>query len=175
MKKEATMHAKKTGLWTLALVLLLACTPESPEEEKRAEDAQAKAIAIEARAAYDQGNHQEAIRLYQEALDIERDPYWQFDLGNSYYFLGYYREALDQFDYFSWSGSTFEFRHYALYNAACCHALLGNEESAFSYLDKAIRAGFYDLELLSTDPDLASIRTSPALTAIFLPERPGTM
>jgi tetratricopeptide (TPR) repeat protein len=169
MKKEATMHAKKTGLWTLALVLLLACTPESPEEEKRAEDAQAKAIAIEARAAYDQGNHQEAIRLYQEALDIERDPYWQFDLGNSYYFLGYYREALDQFDYFSWSGSTFEFRHYALYNAACCHALLGNEESAFSYLDKAIRAGFYDLELLSTDPDLASIRTSPRFDRYFPP------
>jgi len=45
-----------------------------------------------------------------------------------------------------------------LYNIACCDALLGQAESAVSFLEQAIQSGFRDVEHIKTDPDLDSLR-----------------
>jgi tetratricopeptide (TPR) repeat protein len=47
----------------------------------------------------------------------------------------------------------------AYYNMACAHARLGEKDKAFENLDKAIQAGFNNRQLLTTDDDLASIRS----------------
>jgi hypothetical protein len=47
----------------------------------------------------------------------------------------------------------------ALYNAACAAAKAGDTEKAFAALEKAIAAGFTQVKLLESDPDLASLRS----------------
>jgi len=50
-------------------------------------------------------------------------------------------------------------RHYeTLYDIASLHALLGNNNKAYEYLNKAIDAGFWNIQQLRQDEDFASIR-----------------
>ncbi len=45
-----------------------------------------------------------------------------------------------------------------LWGLACFHALLGHDEEALTWLDKAVEGGFYSPQHISKDPDLESIR-----------------
>jgi len=45
-----------------------------------------------------------------------------------------------------------------LYNIACCDALLGRTEEAFTHLKEAIAAGYRNLKHMETDEDLKSLR-----------------
>jgi tetratricopeptide (TPR) repeat protein len=47
------------------------------------------------------------------------------------------------------------------YNAACCFALSGDPSQAFSYLRKAVAAGYKDVDHLQQDPDLHALRNDP--------------
>lgn len=49
----------------------------------------------------------------------------------------------------------------AAYNAACCHALNHQPDRAFVALEKAIIAGWRDVEQLKTDSDFDSLRGDP--------------
>lgn len=49
----------------------------------------------------------------------------------------------------------------ATYNVACVHALKGNADEAFAWLDKCVAAGFSDLAQLQGDADFAAIRKDP--------------
>jgi hypothetical protein len=56
----------------------------------------------------------------------------------------------------------------ALYDAACCYALDGRTDVALTSLAAALDAGYWDAEHMTTDADLAAIRTHrrwPALAA----------
>lgn len=46
----------------------------------------------------------------------------------------------------------------ALYNTACMHCLLGHEEEAFEWLEKAVDAGFWNAQQLIQDDDLKPLR-----------------
>ncbi len=52
-----------------------------------------------------------------------------------------------------------------LYNAACFNALQGNKEKAFSFLDKAVEAGFYEPTSIKADADLKSLHGDPRFGA----------
>ena len=45
-------------------------------------------------------------------------------------------------------------RRHTAYNAACCHALAGDVDAAFTELNRAIEARFEDIDLLRRDTDL---------------------
>ncbi|MEE8169278.1 MAG: DUF6624 domain-containing protein, partial [Phycisphaerae bacterium] len=47
------------------------------------------------------------------------------------------------------------------YNAACCHALLGKADSAFVWLDKALDAGWRNVDHLKADGDFKSLHVDP--------------
>lgn len=47
------------------------------------------------------------------------------------------------------------------YNSACCHALLGEADDAFTWLEKALDAGWRDVEHLRADTDLESLHDDP--------------
>jgi len=49
-----------------------------------------------------------------------------------------------------------------LYNLACCDSLLGNTDSALSFLARSIDAGYHDVSHIQSDPDLINIRHTPA-------------
>lgn len=54
----------------------------------------------------------------------------------------------------------------ATYNIACVHALQGRADEAFAALEKAVAAGFGDLDQLQGDSDFDSIRKDPRMAKI---------
>lgn len=54
----------------------------------------------------------------------------------------------------------------ATYNIACVYALKGKADEAFAWLDKAVAAGFGDLEQLQGDADFDSIRKDPRMAKL---------
>jgi hypothetical protein len=59
----------------------------------------------------------------------------------------------------------------SMYNAAAMHARLGHADEAFDWLHKSIKAGFYLPNILTTDDDLASIRSDPRFPGILTEAR----
>lgn len=53
-----------------------------------------------------------------------------------------------------------------LYNLACLEARGGRPEAALEALDRAVRAGFDDLDTMAADPDLDPVRHRPAYAAL---------
>ena len=49
----------------------------------------------------------------------------------------------------------------SLYNAACASALAGRPQVAFGLLERAVAAGYGNVENLKKDPDLASLHADP--------------
>ena len=47
----------------------------------------------------------------------------------------------------------------AMYNAGAMHSRLGHADEAFRWFDKAVAAGFAQVNLLTTDDDLANVRS----------------
>ena len=57
------------------------------------------------------------------------------------------------------------------YDIASVHALLGERDEAFAWLNRALAMGYLDLDRLGTDPDLASLRDDPRFAGLV----PGLM
>ena len=53
----------------------------------------------------------------------------------------------------------------SIYNLACCYGLLGKAELAAKYLERAVKAGFDDVEHIKRDPDFDKVRGSEAFDA----------
>lgn len=54
-----------------------------------------------------------------------------------------------------------------LYNAACCHAQLGERDAGAASLLDAVKAGFRDFGTMESDPDLEPLHDHPTYTAIL--------
>jgi len=61
--------------------------------------------------------------------------------------------AIDAFEGLGEHGS----EQLAAYNIACCHAVGGDADEAFEYLNKAVEFGFTDFDQYVSDPDLESL------------------
>lgn len=48
----------------------------------------------------------------------------------------------------------------SIYNLACCYGLLGAEDEAAFFLEKAVKSGFDDLNQIKNDPDFDKVRDS---------------
>ncbi len=62
---------------------------------------------------------------------------------------------------------TGEFSYEDFYNAACASARIGKSDAAYSYLFKAMDAGFLDRETIMKDPDLESVRAGARWQAVM--------
>jgi transcriptional regulator GlxA family with amidase domain len=111
----------------------------------------------------EQGQVLESQNAYAEAADVYRavvaeDP----KDGFAWYRLGYSLQAAGQIEKgveASRKAAEFsEVRSDALYNVACGYALQGKRDQALQSLEDAVSAGFRARWLLTSDPDLASVR-----------------
>ncbi|RME02147.1 MAG: tetratricopeptide repeat protein, partial [Deltaproteobacteria bacterium] len=125
-----------------------------PQEEGARKDAEG--ARKDAETAFASGAWEEAARAY--AIVTGENP----DDGEAWFRLGYARHLLEDFD-----GAIEAFAHAAAleyspatsyYNIACGHARKNEKEKALDALEKAITAGFGDVEMLRNDPDLEAIR-----------------
>jgi adenylate cyclase len=53
-----------------------------------------------------------------------------------------------------------------LYNVACTYSILGRQDEAINYLEKAVDKGFGHKEWIDHDPDLNPIRDNPRFQTI---------
>lgn len=127
---------------------------------------------VDARAELRAQNFPAAARLFETVTREEPDN------GQAWYLYGYALHAAGELAgavEVHQKAATFEaVRAGASYNAGCAHALLGRPDEAFAWLGKALEAGFGNLQLLQTDPDLASLRGDPRFRALLPIGRPAS-
>ena len=105
------------------------------------------------------------IRFYERLLEEHPDfPEALAALGNAYTHSGSYQKGLAvdlkltqlrPGDPIAW------------YNLACSYALTKQSDEALKMLSRAVELGYDDFSYLMKDPDLASVRRSPALKQLL--------
>ena len=151
-------HRTLLALATLVGLPLLGAQDAAPAEPPSAE---LGAAIAKVRAQDYAGAIPELERLARADAESGRAWYW---LGYARHGLGEYEAALEA----HLEAAEFEpVRAMASYNAGCAHARLGNRDEAFEWLTRARAAGFANLALLSSDADLARLRSDPRFASLF--------
>jgi hypothetical protein len=109
----------------------------------------------EADSAYAAKNYRQAAALFDRLTRIDSTvPRWWLQLGMSAALTQDYATGARAFE----RASLLRAGPVAAYNAGAMFARLGQTDSAFAWLSRAVRTGFSDTATLSKDDDLASIR-----------------
>jgi tetratricopeptide (TPR) repeat protein len=115
-------------------------------------------MAAEANAAYDAKDWSKAARLYAElSQSPETPPRVWLRLGASLRELGKYQEALAAFEKANAAGAAL----FGEYGEAAAYTAMKQLDKAFEHLEKAIQQGYAQPDVLSSDPDLAALRSDP--------------
>jgi tetratricopeptide (TPR) repeat protein len=139
-------------------------TPPAPPSKAPAttppDSASARVPAvIEAEKLLDANRPKDAVPVAKRAVaENPNSGHAWFVLARAYHASGDLDAAIEAGHHAATFASV---RASAYYNLACAYALKGDKESAFMALLGAKRAGFADRSLMSTDPDLASLRDDP--------------
>jgi tetratricopeptide (TPR) repeat protein len=119
-------------------------------------DSTSDAVAAAANAAYEAKDWTKAAKLYEELSKLpDAPPRVWLRLGASLHSLNRYDQALAAFDKATQAGAGM----FAEYGKAGVYVAMKQPEKAFESLDKAVQQGYADPEALSSDSDLASLRT----------------
>ena len=81
-----------------------------------------------------------------------------FNLGFALHYSREHSRAISAFEHaiqFGYRKPT------SLYNIACGHAMMGNRDAAFEFLEKSVNAGFEIEGYIQSDEDLTSLRSDP--------------
>jgi tetratricopeptide (TPR) repeat protein len=114
--------------------------------------------AAEAAAAYDAKDWAKAAKLYGELSQSQdaRARVW-LRLGASLRELGRYPEALAAFEKANSAGAAL----FGEYGEAAVYLAMKQPQKAFEHLEKALQQGYAQPEALSSDPNLAALRSDP--------------
>lgn len=138
---------------SLSLLFGLALAAQEPAVQPKPLDL--KKLRAEAVAAVQDGDFATAAAAFQKLTDADaKDAEAWHMLGYSLHGAGRLDEALVAHRKAAEFPAT---KAAATYNIACVHALKGQRDEAFAWLDKAVAAGFQDAGLAGEDPDLASL------------------
>lgn len=100
-----------------------------------------------------------AVKKYESFLrDNPDNGRGWFDLGYALHYSSEHTRAIQAFEqaiHFGYRKPT------SLYNIACAHAMMGNRDAAFEWLEKSVDAGFDIGDYISGDQDLDSLRSDP--------------
>lgn len=101
----------------------------------------------------------EAELMFRTVLELDEDNHRALqELGLSLHFQGKLQEAIV---FHRRAARTQEYARLANYNIGCYHALQGEADNAFAYLQTSIDLGFDDITHLESDPDLDALRHDP--------------
>lgn len=145
----------------LAAALLVIVTV--PSASSRPQDPGAQDERARADRAYREQDWKTARASY--AAIVEREPangQALVRLGTAHHHLGEYAQAIEAYGRAIAIGQNTT----AMFNLACSHALAGQPDRAFEWLEKALAAGFPQPGLIATDSDLASLKGDPRFAAL---------
>lgn len=114
---------------------------------------------------YQQQQYQQAIAMYQQALEI--DPAYvkaRNNLGNAYMQIAMDEAAITELQQALQLDSSYGL---AYYNLACLHARAGRDTEAAVYLQQAIALQPEAQRWAQTDEDFARVRTSPDIRQLL--------
>jgi len=115
-------------------------------------------VAAEAAAAYDSKDWAKSAKLYGElSQSPEAPPRVWLRLGASLRELGKYGDALAAFEKANAAGAAL----FGEYGEAAVYSAMKQPEKALEHLEKAVQQGYAQPEVLSTDPNLAALRSDP--------------
>src|SRR6267378_8691679 len=122
----------------------------------RAAQQAANSVAAEAAAKYDSKNWAKSAKLYGElSQSPEAPPRVWLRLGASLRELGRYSEALAAFEKANTAGAAL----FGEYGEAAVYSAMKQPEKALEHLEKAVQQGYAQPEVLTTDPNLAALRS----------------
>lgn len=121
-------------------------------------------VATEAASAYDAKNWSEAVKLYSQIVQVAPNPRAWYRLGVSLNRTGEKDEAIEAFEKGKVLGLPLQFAEYGM---ATVFASQKDKDKAFEHLEKAAQNGLSQPDQLSTDPDLAELKSDPRFAKIL--------
>ena len=121
-------------------------------------------VAVQAASAYDAKNWNEAAKLFGQLAHAAPSPRVWYRLGVSLNKAGEKEEAIEAFEKGRAAGLPPQFVEYGL---AAVFATKKDKEKAFEHLEKAAQEGLGQPDELSSDPDLAELRSDPRFAKIL--------
>ena len=121
--------------------------------------------AVKARALMAAKDYEGAIKILEDFLNANpaRPGAWSL-LGLSYQAKGDYDKALQAY---SKAMASPQFKPQSLYNSACIYALRNDKEEALRLLRQLRESGAFDMSLILSDSDLASLRDDPRFSKLI--------
>ena len=121
-------------------------------------------IAAEAASAYDAKNWSEAVRLYGQIVQTAPNPRAWYRLGVSLNRTGEKDKAIEAFEKGRALGLPPQIAEYGI---ATVFASQKDKDKAFEHLEKAAQNGLSQPDQLSTDADLAELKSDPEFAKIL--------
>ncbi len=124
-----------------------------------AQNSKLDSLKSSAAEAVREGNWQKAAALFDRIVKADPDDgeSW-YHLGSAYHHLENYQKAAGAY---AKADSLNYLPAFTLYNAASVHSLMNRKDESIRLLQRAIDAGFRQVELLRTDSDFDSLRKDP--------------
>ena len=140
--------------------LFVAVTLSTPAQQ----GPNADSLSKEANEAYEAKNWEKAAKLYEELSKqtTTSPPRVWLRLGAAMRSLGRYQDALEAFEKAAQSGAG----AFSEYGKAAVYAALKQPENAFASLQKAVEQGYADPDALSSDVNLAALRSDARFVMI---------
>jgi tetratricopeptide (TPR) repeat protein len=139
-------------LFLLMLCLLLGAASAAPAQQPAV-----NSDAAAADAAYTAKDWNKAASLYESLAQVDpRVPRYWYRLGVSRQALGRHEQAIQAFTKAQEAGAP---AYLVQYNLACVHASMDQIDAAFRELTEALKQGFNQPDQLSSDADLAALRS----------------
>jgi len=121
-------------------------------------------VAAEAASAYDAKNWSEAVKLYSQIVATAPNPRAWYRLGVSLNKTGEKDKAIEAFEKGRALGLPPQFAEYGI---ATVFASKRDKDRAFEHLEKAAQNGLSQPDQLSTDTDLAELKSDARFTKIL--------
>ncbi len=115
------------------------------------------------------GEYEKAAKLFKAWIDAHpEDPSLvsaRLNRGYCLLVLKRYDEAVRSYEYVAKTSE--KQRGLALYNITCAYSVTNDKQKALKYLEKAIAAGWNNLDHMESDPDMDNIRDEPEYSALL--------
>jgi tetratricopeptide (TPR) repeat protein len=146
------------------LMLAIVCASSAWNGFAAQQALSSSAVAAEAAEAYDAKDWPKAAKLYGElSQSLEVPPRVWLRLGASLRELGKYQDALAAFEKANAGGAAL----FGEYGEAAVYTAMKQPEKAFEHLENAVKQGYAQPEVLSSDPNLAAIRSDPRFAKLI--------